>query len=559
MSNFISKWATTLRDETYIPWGSNHGPSTEVKQEYETHQKYEQQHEQDQTTDANEELCHEENSELQRVIDDTPPEDTSGLNKYWTIIAAGAGLFSDGYVNNSVGTVNTILTQLYGDRYTGSPAASNIASIAFAGTVVGQLVFGYVADYHSRKLGMIVSTVILILFTILSSGAWGAGGSIEGMFAALTAYRMFLGIGIGGEYPAGSVACAEASNILSRGKRNRWFVLFTNFMIDVGFVTAAFVPMVLLWICSDKHLTPVWRVSLGLGAIPPCILFYLRLKFKENRQFEKYNMKKVRFPYWLILKYYAPRLLVVSAIWFIYDFSAYAFGIYSSAIISIVVPDGDLYKTFGWNVVLNLFYIPGSFAGAFAADYLGPRITLVTGVGLQGIIGFIMASQYEHLKQHIAGFVVVYGIFMTLGEFGPGDQMGLIASKTSATPIRGQYYGIAAALGKVGAFVGTKVFPIIVENAGGSDTTAGNQAPFWVASSLCIFSAMLGLFFLPSLTQDAVSLEDIKFKRYLSDHGFDVSQLGDDTAETHDYEKNTENIVITENKANEGSTVSTTN
>lgn len=510
--DFARKWRTTLHDELYLP-GMRTGPSAEA-QEVARDSRTEKDELGDQT-------------EIQQVVDGEELTTKSGMNKYWTIIAAGAGLFSDGYVNNSVGTVNTILTQLYGDRYTGSPAASNIASIAFAGTVVGQLVFGYVADYHSRTIGMIISTVILIIFTILSAGAWGAGGSIEGMFAALTAYRMFLGIGIGGEYPAGSVACAEASNILGRGRRNRWFVLFTNFMIDTGFVIAAFVPMVMLWICSDEHLTPVWRVSLGLGAIPPCILFYLRLKFNENEQFKKYNMKNAKFPYWLILKYYFPRLIVVSAIWFIYDFSAYAFGIYSSAIINVVVPDGDLYKTFGWNVVLNLFYIPGSFAGAFAADYLGPRITLVIGVGLQGVIGFIMASQYESLKQHIGAFVVVYGIFMTLGEFGPGDQMGLIASKTSATPIRGQYYGIAAALGKVGAFVGTYVFPIIVKNAGGSETTSGNQAPFWVASSLCLFSAFLGLFFLPSLTQDAVNLEDIKFKRYLSDHGFDISQIGD--------------------------------
>jgi hypothetical protein len=57
-------------------------------------------------------------------------------------------------------------------------------------------------------------------------------------------------------------------------------------------------------------------------------------------------------------------------------------------------------------------------------------------------------------------FVVVYGIFLALGEVGPGDNIGLIASKTSATAIRGQYYGIAGAMGNVGAFVGTYLFPV---------------------------------------------------------------------------------------------------
>ncbi len=45
-----------------------------------------------------------------------------------------------------------------------------------------------------------------------------------------------------GEYPAGSVGCAEATGELKSGTRHRWFILFTNSMIDFGFVIGAFVP-----------------------------------------------------------------------------------------------------------------------------------------------------------------------------------------------------------------------------------------------------------------------------------------------------------------------------
>jgi len=38
---------------------------------------------------------------------------------------------------------------------------------------------------------------------------------------------------------------------------------------------------------------------------------------------------------------------------------------------------------------------------------------------------------------------------------GPGNCLGLLASKTSPTAVRGQFYGAAAAIGKIGAFVGT--------------------------------------------------------------------------------------------------------
>ncbi|GMG40497.1 unnamed protein product [Ambrosiozyma monospora] len=212
----------------------------------------------------------------------------SGEKSYWPIFTAGAGLFSDGYVNNSISTAGSCLKKLYGDQYTKSNAQKNVSSIVFVGTVIGQLSFGVFSDYISRKIGMLVSSGGLIIFAILCAGAWGVGteaekgGNAGGLFAALTAYRFFLGIFIGAEYPTGSAACAEASALLPAGKRNRYFAWFTNFMIDFGFVTSAFVPMVMLWICSPKHLQPIWRVTLGLGAIPPLSLFLMRLKFKED-------------------------------------------------------------------------------------------------------------------------------------------------------------------------------------------------------------------------------------------------------------------------------------
>ncbi len=127
----------------------------------------------------------------------------------------------------------------------------------------------------------------------------------------------------------------------------------------------------------------------------------------------------------------------------------------------------------------------------------------------------------------MAGFVVVYGIFLSLGEAGPGDNIGLIASKTSATAIRGQYYAIAAAFGKIGAFVGTYVFPIIQDHApGGADGTRGGQAPFFVSSVLCFFSALLALFFLPHIGQDTITSEDIKFRAHLEENGWDTRQMG---------------------------------
>lgn len=139
-----------------------------------------------------------------------------------------------------------MLKKIYPDSYAKSTAQNNVASITFAGTVLGMLIFGYTSDAFSRKWSLFISTIIIIIFAALGAGSYGAGGSPTGLFAALTAYRFFLGIGIGGEYPAGSVGCAESTGELKRGTRNRWFVMFTNVQIDFAFVVAAIVPMIVV-------------------------------------------------------------------------------------------------------------------------------------------------------------------------------------------------------------------------------------------------------------------------------------------------------------------------
>ncbi|KAI1006679.1 Glycerophosphodiester transporter [Podosphaera aphanis] len=446
----------------------------------------------------------------------------------WTVMACGAGLFSDGYINNVIGSVSTILKTVYGDAYTESNAQKNISAITFAGTVLGQLVFGYTSDKWSRKGSLLVSTLILIVFAALGAASYG-GGSSSGLFAALTTYRFFVGVGIGGEYPAGSVSCSEATSGLRSGSRNRWFILFTNVMIDWGFVVGAFVPYLVVLICTDSHLRLAWRLMLGLGVVPPVLLLLFRTKLEEPEEFTKESMKNVKIPYLLVIKYYWWRLFVVSLIWFLYDFSTYSFGIFASTILSNIYGESaPLSKVFGWNTVINMFYIPGAMLGSIFSDKVGPRYALAIGVAVQAVVGFIMAALYPVLSQvkNIAIFAIVYGVFLSLGEFGPGDNIGLLASKTCATGVRGQYYAIAAATGKLGAFVGIYVFPYIEEAGGGSNTTRGAQYPFYVSSVFCVLTALLSLFCLPHVGQDTITTEDRDFRFYLKSQGWDVSQMG---------------------------------
>ena len=389
-----------------------------------------------------------------------------GLGPVALIFACGTALFSDGYVNANSGPTNTIIKMIYKDQVSAADLdhfSSLYSSLTFAGTLLGMLVFGVLSDRIGRKFGMIFASLWLALFSVLISGSWGAGGSISGLFTALQAYRFLIGIAIGAEYPAGSVACSENTEGagVNPKRQQMYFVLATNTMIDIGFVAATLVAFILFNIFGYNQLVWVWRLTLGLGAIPPLAVLFFRIKMQETEHFRKGAIKR-RLPWWLIVKKYWHRLTAVSIAWFIYDYISYPASIYSSYFVGEIVPDGDLFKSLGWSVLINAFYIPGTFAGAFVCDKIGPKNTMMVGLVLQAVFGFALAGAFGSLRNNLPGLIILYGFYTCAGEFGAGNNLGLLASKAVApSAVRGTFYGIAAGIGKVGAFTGSYLYTTI--------------------------------------------------------------------------------------------------
>ncbi|KAF9463884.1 MFS Git1p-related glycerophosphoinositol and glycerophosphocholine permease [Collybia nuda] len=452
------------------------------------------------------------------------------IQKVSLIFACGTALFSDGYANGVIGSVNTLLTRVYGKEALSHHNYSTVVnSVGFAGFVVGMVLFGYLSDKLGRKFGMMAASAIILVFSGLAAASSGAHGSVGGLLSMLSAMRFFLGIGLGAEYPCGSVSASEQSEEpgINKGAWHRWLALSTNTMIDFGFVIAAFVPLVLFWIFGPNHLHAVWRLSLGLGIIPALGVFLWRLNMDEPVRYKKDSMKYTRIPYVLVLRRYWKSLAAISFVWFLYDMIVYVFGIYSSTIVNNVTGGStDLTIVFGWNVVINLFYMPGTILGAFVIDYLGPKWTLIVGLVLQAIIGFFMSGFYLRLTDNIAAFAVVYGIFLSFGEFGPGNCTFILASKSCPTAVRGQFFGVAAATGKLGAFIGTWIFPPIIKAFGGPDSLRGNTGPFWIGSALALLSALITFLFIQPLTPDGMAREDSEFREYLEVNGYDTNQMG---------------------------------
>lgn len=80
-----------------------------------------------------------------------------------------------------------------------------------------------------------------------------------------------------------------------------------------------------------------------------------------------------------------------------------------------------------------------------------------------GLRNLFLDDDLFRLTQNIGAFAVVYGIFLSFSEFGPGNCTFMLATKAGPTAVRGHFLGIAAAMGKVGAFTGIWAFPQMID------------------------------------------------------------------------------------------------
>ncbi|KAG0323496.1 Plasma membrane permease, mediates uptake of glycerophosphoinositol and glycerophosphocholine [Podila horticola] len=458
------------------------------------------------------------------VSEDETENALEKASPFYTIIFSGCALMSDGYQVGVLSLANVCLGNIYGDAYT-STMSTRLGNALFVGIVLGQIGFGFFVDRVGRKVGMMVTTFLVIIGAALCSGAYGANGSVEGLFWALAIYRGILGIGVGGEYPCSSTNASESADKVINGRRGFLVSLATNFMIDMGFVLAGIIPLILAVAgCSDEV---IWRLSFGLGVLPPLSVLYFRLRMTNSEIFKKNSMKN-NVPYMLIFRRYWKRLLGTAGTWFLYDFIAYPFGLFSGTIINSAIGANPTFiQTAEWSTLLNFLYLPGCILGAYSGDFIGRKKTMALGFFLQGVLGIFMGIWYKDLISILPLFVILYGVFLSLGEFGPGDMVIVTSSEIFPTAIRGTAYGWSAAIGKIGAICGTSAFKPAIQHFGKGDAILGQSRVFILASGLALFGAIVAWALIPDYSKQDLSNEDEEFKQYLLENGYDISYLGE--------------------------------
>jgi MFS family permease len=362
----------------------------------------------------------------------------SKVSVYLMMLFSGLALGSDGYNAAVMSNLNLMLAVIYPDTLS-SDMKARLSNAFLIGMIVGMVGFGVVVDQLGRKTGAVLTTVILVVGIALSAGA--SGTTPLGLFWMLVVARGIAGVGAGGEYPVAgtssrSIACLkmltrtlgagalEASDEAGHFRKRRGFLfaMVADLAAGLGYCFGALVPLLLL-LCVDRRVDKyhiVWRTALALGAIPPLSIFYFRLRMKVSTAYRKSALRKQRTPYLLIAKKYYRRLFGAAVGWFLYNWISIPFGIFGSTIVARMNPNNSLIQNLGWGVVLNAFYLPGPFIGGYLSDKIGRRKTQCIGYTLQAILGFVLGGAGQQIQTVFPLFIVLYGIFLTLGEVGPG-------------------------------------------------------------------------------------------------------------------------------------------
>ncbi|RLM65414.1 phosphate transport protein [Panicum miliaceum] len=220
------------------------------------------------------------------------------LYHFTTIVIAGMGFFTDAYDLFSISLITDLLGRIYySDGKLPTNAAVAVNGIAFVGTVLGQIFFGWLGDRMGRKRIYGITLKLMVLCSLASGLSFNH--KPKDVIATLCFFRFWLGIGIGGDYPLSATIMSEYANKKTRGT----FIAAVFAMQGLGNLAAGTVVLIISerFKNSPAYTTDpfgqadyVWRIVLMFGAVPALLTYYWRMKMSETARYTALIAKNLK-------------------------------------------------------------------------------------------------------------------------------------------------------------------------------------------------------------------------------------------------------------------------
>jgi PHS family inorganic phosphate transporter-like MFS transporter len=425
-----------------------------------------------------------------------------------------------------------------------------VNGVAFAGTIAGQLFFGWLGDRLGRKTVYGFTLIVMVVCSIASGLSFGHMN--KGVIATLCFFRFWLGFGVGGDYPLSATIMSEYANKRTRGS----FIAAVFAMQGFGILFAAIISLVVSTAFKNAYPAPsydvdrvgstvpqadyVWRIILMFGAIPALLTFYWRMKMPETARYTALvarNAKKAASDMSKVLQMeieenvdrvvegevvggdswglFSPQfarrhglhLIATCSTWFFLDIAFYSQNLFQKDIFSKVgwIPKAgtmnaieEVYRISRAQTIIALCgTVPGYWFTVAFIDIIVRFWIQLMGFFMMTVFMLGLAIPYHHWTtpgNHTA-FVVMYGFTFFFANFGPNATTFIVPAEIFPARLRSTCHGISAASGKCGALIGAFGFLYAAQGKTPSTRDRGYPKGIGIRNSLFVLCAcnVLGL------------------------------------------------------------------
>jgi putative MFS transporter len=389
---------------------------------------------------------------------------------YTIFIYANAGVFCDGYILSSIGLALITLTPRF---HLDALATGLIGGATLFGILVGAPLFGHLTDRHGRRILMIADLcafVVVAVLQIFVTNVW-----------ELIVLRFILGLAIGADYPIATAIIAEFMPAKQRGAA-------LSAMEAVWFLGAAIAYVAgyaLLHTGGDS-----WKWILASPALFALLGLLLRASAPESPMWlaarEMGELGRSSFRTIFGPSFRGP-LAFVSAMWLLQVVPLFA--IYTNAPTVLAMLGLSSQGPVG-SIAITAAFAIGAFAAMPLVERLGRRPLC--------IIGFAVAAVAFGVLPFGGAAVVVIAFLAYAVGMGAATVLELVyPAELFPTSIRASATGFAAAVSRVGAFVGTFLLPIGLARFGTTTIILG-------ACVLSLIGLVISLFWAPETRGKAI-------------------------------------------------------
>jgi MFS family permease len=163
---------------------------------------------------------------------------------------------------------------------------------------------------------------------------------------------------------------------------------------------------------------------------------------------------------WLIM------LAGTAGTWFLLDYAYYGNTISTPQILSLISPAASTMTKIALQLAIFVVAaVPGYALAIARLDKFGHRRLQLLGFAMMAAC-FAVIAVIPGMTTMVVPFLLVYGVSYFFTEFGPNMTTFVMPSELYPVSMRATGHGISAGIGKLGAFIGVFLFPVLNDHLG---------------------------------------------------------------------------------------------